>query len=125
MLQNQRVPDKDILKQVTQRLARTGLASQTPITAAVRNGNVSLSGIIHFDYQRKAALKAVQGIHGVQHVVDQLRVQPATAKWHSAHGGDHLAGPHPAVAHPTDGQHAPVEGEPHPNQPDTPDATQT
>lgn len=117
MLQHQRVPDKDLLKLVTQRLARTGLASQTPVTAIVRNGNVTLSGIIHFEYQRKAAIKAVQTINGVQHVLDQLRVQPATAKWQAMHGsghptaahGAHVAPEHPAGAHPAteSGEHPP------------------
>ena len=95
MLPNERVPDKDILRLVMQRLARTGLASQTPVTATVHHGNVTLLGTINFEHQRKAAVKAVQGIHGVQHVLDQLRVQPATLKWHATHGGTHPAGSHP------------------------------
>jgi hypothetical protein len=91
-----RVADKEILKLVTQRLARTGLASQTPLTVTVHHGNVAVSGTINFEFQRKVALKAVQGIDGVSHVVDHLRVQPAVAKWHVPHAGEHAAKPHPA-----------------------------
>lgn len=101
MLQNHGVSDKDLLKLVTQRLARTGIASQTPISAMVRNGNVTLSGVINFEHQRKTALKAVQAIHGVHHVVDQLRVQPATKKWQATHGPGHVVGTHPAPPHPS------------------------
>jgi len=100
MLQNKRVSDKDLQKLVTQRLARTGLASQTPITGTVRNGTVILSGTIQFEYQRKPALKAVQGLEGVHHVVDQLRLQPPTSKWHGVGGERHLAEQRqPGVAH--------------------------
>lgn len=102
MLQNHGVSDKDLLKQVTQRLARTGIAAQTPISAIVRNGNVTLSGAINFEYQRKTALKAVQGIHGVHHVVDQLRVQPATKKWQATHGPGHAVAAHHATPHPSE-----------------------
>jgi len=86
MLPNKRVSDKDLQRIVNQRLARTGLATQTPITATVHNGTVILSGTIQFDYQRKPALKAIQSIDGVRNIVDQLKLRPPTAKWHEAHG---------------------------------------
>jgi 16S rRNA U516 pseudouridylate synthase RsuA-like enzyme len=117
MLQNHGVSDKDLLKLVTQRLARTAIASQTPISAMVRNGNVTLSGAINFEFQRKMALKAVQGIHGVRHVVDQLRVQPATKKWQATHGPGHVVATHAAPPHSSETSTPAPQAEVHPAEP--------
>lgn len=125
MLPNKRVSDKDLQRLVTQRLARTGLGTQTPIRATVHNGTVVVSGVLQFEYQRKPALKAVQGIEGVRNIVDQLKLQPPTTKWqhglagvehhgldqagHHASAGTGQHGPH-AVHHPPAAAHAPEAG---------------
>ncbi len=74
------VPDKRIVQMVNKRLARTGV-SQCKISVSVRNGYVTLSGTIQFDYQRKAILRAAQGVEGVRQVVDQLTVVPRRTRW--------------------------------------------
>ena len=81
MLRKKVVPDKDIIKKVNQRLARTGLGTQLPIKVEVHNGTVVLSGTIEFEYQRRSALKALRAVDGVRRIVDQLQANPATAKW--------------------------------------------
>ncbi len=79
MLRNERVPDKTILKKVNQRLMRSGLGSGCRVTATVRSGQVSLSGNIQYENQRRPALKAVGSVEGVKRVVDQLQVQSRQA----------------------------------------------
>lgn len=75
-----RVPDKRIIQQVNKRLARTGV-SQCKIAVTARNGYVTLSGNIQFEYQRKAMIRAAQGVEGVRQVVDQLTVVPRRTRW--------------------------------------------
>ncbi|MBN2476886.1 MAG: BON domain-containing protein [Pirellulales bacterium] len=80
MLQKGSASDKTILKKVNQRLARASLGSHSRVTVAVRNGQVTLSGTIQFDHQRRPALKAASGVEGVGGVMDQLRVQARDAQ---------------------------------------------
>jgi len=75
-----RVPDKRIIQQVNKRLARTGV-SQCKISVSARNGYVTLSGTIQFEYQRKAMIRAAQGVEGVRQVVDQLTVVSRRTRW--------------------------------------------
>ena len=69
--------DKAILKKVNQRLARASLGSRSQLTAEVRNGQVTLSGTIQYDNQRRPALKAARGVDGVSGVVDRVQSQDA------------------------------------------------
>ena len=71
--------DKAILKKVNQRLARASLGSRSQLTAEVRNGQVTLSGTIQYDNQRRPALRAASSVEGVKGVVDQLQVQSRDA----------------------------------------------
>ena len=71
--------DKAILKKVNQRLARASLGSRSQLTAEVRNGQVTLSGTIQYDNQRRPALRAANGVDGVSRVLDQLQVQSRDA----------------------------------------------
>jgi len=79
MLRNEPVPDKTILKNVNQRLARAGLGSRCRVTATVRNGQVSLSGSIQYENQRRPALRAVGLVEGVKGVADQLQIESRDA----------------------------------------------
>ncbi len=74
----QRVPDKALLSKVNQRLARCGVGSRVHVNVTVRNGTVTLSGVLDFDYQRKPLLRAAAGVDGVRMVIDQLKVKPPT-----------------------------------------------
>jgi osmotically-inducible protein OsmY len=71
-----RIPDKALLNKVTQKLSRCGAGSQLRVHATIRNGTVTLAGVLDFDYQRKPILRAVNGVEGVRMVVDQLSVKP-------------------------------------------------
>ena len=76
-----RVPDKTVERKVTQRLGRAGLGSQSKITVAVRNGQVTMSGTLQFDAQRKSVLNSARGVAGVRNVVDQLQFAPRKKNW--------------------------------------------
>ncbi len=75
MLRKEVVPDKVLLQKVNQRLTRTGLGAGCSVKVSVRSGQVTLSGTIQRDMQRRPALKAASGIDGVRYVVDQLTVE--------------------------------------------------
>ena len=75
------VPDKRLLQKVEQRLSRTGLGTQSKITVLVRNGDVTLSGTLQYDSQRRPVLQAARGVEGVRQIVDQLQVKAAPKKW--------------------------------------------
>lgn len=75
MLRKQAVPDKVLLKKVNQRLARTGLGGGCSIRASVRNGQVTLSGSIQRDSQRRPTMRAATGIDGVTQVIDQMKIE--------------------------------------------------
>jgi osmotically-inducible protein OsmY len=71
-----RIPDKTIANKVTQKLSRCGGGSNVRVNVTIRNGTVTLSGMLDFDYQRKPILRAVNGVEGVRMVIDQLKVKP-------------------------------------------------
>jgi osmotically-inducible protein OsmY len=81
-----RVPDRSLLSKINQRLSRCSTGSNAHVSAIVRNGTVTLSGTVDFDYQRKPLLRAASGVHGVRLVVDQLRVKPPS-HWTTQHSG--------------------------------------
>lgn len=73
------IPDKTVLKDVTQKLARSG--TQGKITAAVRSGDVTLTGTIAFEHQRRSIIRFASGVSGVRRVIDQLQVAPKKSGW--------------------------------------------
>jgi len=75
MLGKEVAPDRTILRQINQRLARAGMGSGSRITAAVHNGHVTLSGSIQYETQRRPVMRAVDGVDGVRGLTDQLQVQ--------------------------------------------------
>ena len=79
MLHKGSASDKTVLKRVNQRLARASLGARSRVTAAVRNGQVTLSGSIQYENQRRPALRAASGVAGVSGVLDQLQLQPRDA----------------------------------------------
>jgi osmotically-inducible protein OsmY len=76
-----RVPDKTIVKKVSQRLARAGLGSQSKIEVTVRNGCVTVTGKIQYEIQRKTVLNSARGVAGVREIVDQLQAAPKKKNW--------------------------------------------
>ena len=70
------ISDKELSKTVNKRLVRAGCGSQTALVAAVRQGTVTLTGILKYESQRRPVLKAITNIAGVSRVIDQLRLTP-------------------------------------------------
>ena len=81
MQRSGQVPDKQLTQKVQQRLSRAGVGSQSAISVQVRNGDVTLSGSLQYEIQRRAVVHAARGITGVRRVVDQLQLKPAARKW--------------------------------------------
>lgn len=80
MLHKQVVPDKVLLKKVNQRLMRAGLGAGCSVRVSVSGGQVTLSGTIQRDLQRRPVLRAASGIDGVRQVVDQMKVEAKKEK---------------------------------------------
>ncbi len=70
----QQVPDRLLLRGVTQKLAQRFAGAGTRVTASVRNGEVTLAGTLEHEHQRRAIVKSASGVTGVRRVVDQLQV---------------------------------------------------
>lgn len=71
------VPDKNLLRSVTQKLAQKSAGSGAKVTATVSSGIVTLSGILSQESQRRLIMSAMSGITGVKRVVDSMTVAPA------------------------------------------------
>ena len=75
MMRANETPDKTIVKNVTQKLMRTGTGSGR-IAVAVRSGEVTLSGNLQYEMQRRPILNAATQAQGVRRVVDQMTFVP-------------------------------------------------
>ena len=73
MFGGNQLSDKELLKTVSKRLQRGGVAG---LTADIRQGTVTLKGKIRYETQRPLMLKIVNSIAGVRRVVDQIRLEP-------------------------------------------------
>lgn len=70
------VPDKTLLRSVTQKLAQRSAGSGSKIVATVSSGAVTLSGTLAQEYQRRPITSAMSGIGGVRRVIDHMTVVP-------------------------------------------------
>jgi VCBS repeat-containing protein len=50
------------------------------VQAVVHHGQITLTGTVHWHYQRVQAAKAVRYIKGVRHVIDHLAVVPRAVR---------------------------------------------
>ena len=73
MFGRNQISDRDLLKSINQRLARTGTASQSKVNVSVQQGNVTLTGTLQYAIQRSPIVKAIARVTGVRHVVDQMQ----------------------------------------------------
>jgi osmotically-inducible protein OsmY len=73
MFGKNQISDKDLLKQVNQRLTRSG-ASQSKVAVTVQQGMVTLTGTLQHAIQRDPILKAVARVAGVKRVIDQMQM---------------------------------------------------
>ena len=74
------IPDKTLLKGVVQKMARKGTNSSR-ITPTVRSGDVTLTGTIGYEHERRPLLKTASSVPGVRRVIDQLRVEAKKKNW--------------------------------------------
>ncbi len=70
------VPDKTLLRSVTQKLAQRCSGSGSKISVDVQSGTVTLTGALAQEYQRKAIISSMNTITGVKRVVDKMLVAP-------------------------------------------------
>jgi osmotically-inducible protein OsmY len=75
------VADKDILRQINQRLLKASLGAHSHVVVQVHKGDVTLSGTLEYQNQRKAVLRASRSVDGIRRVVDIMTVKPTTTKW--------------------------------------------
>jgi BON domain-containing protein len=74
MFNRNEVPDKELLKTVNARLARTGTGSK--VTATVSRGTVTLSGNLRYAAQRAPLMSAANSIAGIRQVIDRMQCPP-------------------------------------------------
>jgi osmotically-inducible protein OsmY len=72
--------DRNIVQQVTQRLATRGIRTPCKIDVQSRNGEVTLTGNVQYPHQRTAAMQAASTASGVRRVVDQMTIKPAAKR---------------------------------------------
>ena len=70
------IPDKTLLRSVTQKLAQRCSGSGSKINVDVMSGIVTLTGALAQEYQRKAILSSMHTITGVKRVIDKMTVTP-------------------------------------------------
>lgn len=76
MVLGKQMPDKQLLRSVTQKLAQKSGGSGAKLTASVSQGTVTLAGVLTQEFQRRSIMSAMQGIGGVKRVIDTMTVQP-------------------------------------------------
>lgn len=76
MLYKSAVPDRVLVQTVTNKIAMRGIRLPCKIEVAVKNGDVTLSGTVQYDHQKRAAEQAIKGITGVRRVDNKLTVKP-------------------------------------------------
>ena len=83
MMYEAKISDPMISQKVSQQLANYGMRAPCRITVATRKGNVTLTGAIQYEYQRRTVMRATSAIDGVRGVVDHMQVIPPMQHWNS------------------------------------------
>ena len=71
-----KIPDKTLMRSVTQKLAQRCSGSGSKINVDVISGTVTLTGALAQEYQRKAIISSMNTITGVKRVVDKMTIVP-------------------------------------------------
>lgn len=69
------VPDRTIIQDVSNKLARGGVRTPCRVDVQARNGEVTLTGTVQFMHQKQSALKIAGGVNGVRRVVENLTIK--------------------------------------------------
>ena len=78
MLGKSVVSDKSLSTMISGRLARAGVGA---LTITVRNGAVTLAGMLKYEAQRRSAISTANAVEGVRSVTDQLKVKAVEKGW--------------------------------------------
>lgn len=70
-----KVPDNVLVQKVSQMLVNHGFRPPCRINVSAHNGNVTLSGSLLYENQRRNAVRTAQAVSGVRRVIDQMKVQ--------------------------------------------------
>ncbi len=70
------IPDKTLLRSVTQKLSQRVGGSGSKINASVVSGVLTLTGTLSQEYLRKSIISSMTGIGGIRRVTDQMTVVP-------------------------------------------------
>ncbi len=76
MVLGKQIPDKTLLKSVTQKLAQRVGGSGSKIIPTVSSGAVTLTGTLSQEFLRRSITSAMSGIGGVRRVIDNMTVVP-------------------------------------------------
>jgi osmotically-inducible protein OsmY len=74
MFRKEPITDAAVLKDVNKRLTRTGTGSR--IKASVHGGQVTLTGEMQYENQRRSFVQAVNRAEGIKGIIDQMTVAP-------------------------------------------------
>jgi osmotically-inducible protein OsmY len=74
--------DRALLQKVNQRVARSASGGKSRVTASVRKGDVTLTGILQYEMQRRNFVRAATSTPGVRRVIDQMIVEASKPRGH-------------------------------------------
>jgi osmotically-inducible protein OsmY len=75
------VKDEILANRVQVQLSKRGIRVPCRVRVSVLKGEVTLSGELQYEIQRKTALRAVREVAGVRAINDNLQVSPPSAAW--------------------------------------------
>jgi osmotically-inducible protein OsmY len=81
MTYQSKASDYSITQKVGEQLCSRGVRSPCRISVITSEGNVTLSGTIQHEHQRRTILHTTQAVEGVQRVVDRLRLISEEKNW--------------------------------------------
>jgi len=67
------IPDKTLLQTVQKRLAQK--CGSARVTATVRGGDVTITGVLKQEHERKLILRCLASLQGVKRVIDQIQLE--------------------------------------------------
>jgi osmotically-inducible protein OsmY len=67
--------DSEVIRKIFKSLKKTWSLQKDKINVKVENGWITLGGEFHWNYQRDAAIKAVQHLYGVRGVTNNIKIK--------------------------------------------------
>jgi len=68
------IPDKTLIKNVLRKLTQK-CTGGTRVSATVRGGDATVTGMIKHEHQRKPIIRCVSAVQGIRRVIDQLQLE--------------------------------------------------